>query len=397
VSAIPAPTAQPVHQRLFIGGPPLRLEARLGLVRQPELRIRRRIVLAVLAGWAPLCVLSAFDGTFHAAAARAFLEDCGAHFRYLLAVPLLIGAELLCTSWLSAIAGRFVQNGVVPAEERARFDAIAESTRRLLNAWPVEAAVVLLAYGVVLSLLELATQQEVPAWMVAEAAPGGAASRSVAGWWHGLVSLPLLLVLLLGWLWRLLVWTHFLWRVSRLRLRVVAVHPDRAGGLGFVGYSVRAWSMVGAALGAVAAGRVANQVLQGHALGEYLHTVLAVLAVSLALFVAPLLTLSAPLLAAWRRGVFEYGALGSEFGHTFEQRWMGPREPMSEEALGLGDFSAATDIYQVVERAYALRFVPVDIFSLVMLAVATLLPFAAVVLMTLPFDVVLKELAGLLF
>jgi hypothetical protein len=32
---------------------------------------------------------------------------------------------------------------------------------------------------------------------------------------------------------RLALWFFFLWRVSRLELRLVPTHPDRAGGLGF--------------------------------------------------------------------------------------------------------------------------------------------------------------------
>ena len=64
-----------------------------------------------------------------------------------------------------------------------------------------------------------------------------APTYSPAGWWHVVVSLPLLIILFLGWIWRLVSWTRLLWLISRLRLRLVASHPDHAAGLGFVGHS----------------------------------------------------------------------------------------------------------------------------------------------------------------
>ena len=48
------------------------------------------------------------------------------------------------------------------------------------------------------------------------------------------MSIPIFQFLTLRWLYRLLLWFLFLWRVSRLDLRLAPSHPDRAGGLGFL-------------------------------------------------------------------------------------------------------------------------------------------------------------------
>jgi hypothetical protein len=64
--------------------------------------------------------------------------------------------------------------------------------------------------------------------------------------------------------------------------------------------------------------------------------------------------------------------------------------------LERNDFSAATDLYQVVDRVLAMRFVPVDRVNLIMLAVATLLPFVPVALVALPFDQLIGLLMGVL-
>jgi len=44
---------------LFAGGPPIRLERRLGLIKPDEPRIIRRTILVGLVGWAPLVMLAA--------------------------------------------------------------------------------------------------------------------------------------------------------------------------------------------------------------------------------------------------------------------------------------------------------------------------------------------------
>ena len=61
---------------------------------------------------------------------------------------------------------------------------------------------------------------------------------------------------------------------------------------------------------------------------------------------------------------------------------------MNEGILERPDFSAATDLYQVVDRVHEMRLLPVDLPSVGVLAIATLLPFVPVVLMNMPFDVI---------
>ena len=58
---------------------------------------------------------------------------------------------------------------------------------------------------------------------------------TLAGWWYLLISLPVMRFLALRWLWRMMLWAWVLWRVSRLDLQPRPAHPDRAGGLAFLG------------------------------------------------------------------------------------------------------------------------------------------------------------------
>jgi hypothetical protein len=212
-----------------------------------------------------------------------------------------------------------------------------------------------------------------------------------------LVSLPLTLALLLAWAWRLGLWARFLWLVARLELRLVPAHPDGAAGLGFIGYSARAFSVLAIALGALAAGTVANDINAGATLSSYYHFTGAFVAAVVVMLNAPLLFFFKNLLEAWRRGTMEYSVLADRFGREFERKWFSRTAQFGEGVLEQQDFSAATDLYQVVDRVYAMRLVPLHLKSVAMQAGATLLPFLPVTLMALPFDDVVSRLAGLLF
>jgi hypothetical protein len=169
----------------------------------------------------------------------------------LIALPALVLAEIVVAPRLQKIAQHFVETGLITAEDRPRFDAAISSTRRLKNSFGAVIVLVLLAWGLVPLLLLAKPTPELLAW---QSSAEGRSLFSPAGWWHLLVSMPLLLFVLLGWVWRLLLWTRFLWRVSRLDLQLVPAHPDRAAGLMFVAHSLRVCSMLGFAVGAIVAG-----------------------------------------------------------------------------------------------------------------------------------------------
>lgn len=382
-------------RRLFEVGPPYKLQAMLGLIGPDNARVKRRAVIAVLIAWLPLVVLTTIQGDFlHEDLAHSFLPDLAIHARFLIAVPMLVLAESMCAPRMGAIARHFLDAGLVAESDRARFDAAVASTRRLLDSTLAEIGVIALAYVIVGILLYSLLDYGVPGWHRADAGKG--LNPSPAGWWGILVSLPVLFVLVLGWVWRWLLWTRFLWLMARLDLDLVPSHPDRAGGLGFVAYSVRACWPLGFTFGVIVAGVIANPVVHGGAaVIDYRYHVAGVAALSVAFFSAPLLVFFGRLLEAWRRGVFEYGALADGIGREFERKWLKREDRADESILERPDFSAATDLYQVVDRVHEMRLVPVDFRSLVMLASATLLPFLPVVLLGLPFDEILSGLAGL--
>lgn len=152
-----------------------------------------------------------------------------------------------------------------------------------------------------------------------------------------------------------------------------------------------------AAIGAVVAGAVANRMLHLDAhLTDFRYTIAGTVVCLVVLFSAPLLTLSPQLMRAWRHGIRDYGALATAFGRQFENEWFHGPPRLHKDVLERPDFSAATDLYQVVERVQALRIVPVDLQSVLYIALATLVPFVPVVFIQFPLDVVVETVLGFL-
>ena len=382
----------PSADGIFECGPPRRLKTWIGL----HPRARSGAIRAVLIAWAPLALLSVVKGALvDWSSLASFASDFAVHARFLIALPLLVLAESLVAPQLDAIALHFVDLGLITAEDRPRFDAAVSSTRRFKDSVIAEIVVVAIGWGLA-PVLFLAAPGHVPAdWQRSAAA--GLWAFSPAGWWAMLVSSPLLFFLLFGWLWRLLLWARFLWRMSRLDLQLVPAHPDRAAGLIFVSYSLRAFSILGFAQGAILAGAVTRRVIEDQVSAlDFRYQIAAMVSVIVVGSTLPLLVFTDRLATQWRRGVAQYGALAVSVGQRFEHRWFPHQSDISDEALKAPDFSAQTDLYSIVANVYQMRLVPVDIRSFLFLLSATLLPFVPAVLTAVPLDVVLQRVAQMI-
>jgi hypothetical protein len=392
----PGTNTSSADTELFDCGTLLKLNMHAHYSPERERSIVLRACLVILVGWAPLLLLAAYQSFILGEAGIAsFLSDFAVACRSLIAAPLLVLAEWISLPRLSVIAFHFRESGIVSRDDDARFAAACSSTRRLRDSVVADICLIVLAYVLVVALKELVPLSLYPAWHISTVA--GIPVYSPAGWWHALVSLPLLFVLLLGWAWRVLAWTRFLFLMARLDLRLVPAHPDRTAGLRFVAYSVQAFSLVSLALGTIVAGSAVNRVLHRGASPEtFKFAVLAVIASVLVAFAGPLLTLSGHLLRAWRRGTLQYSALAGRLGRQFEGKFFRRGATIDASALELPDFSATTDLYQIASNVYEVRLVPISVASLGILVAMAILPFLLVAVMFIPFDVIIEEIAKLL-
>ncbi len=382
-----------IEEHVFDGGPPLRLQKSLGLVKPDEPRVVRRALLGAAIAWVPLAILSIVESIVVAdSAAGWFFRDFAVHARYLIAVPALVLAERDCIPQLGKIVHQFVETGLVKDDDRPEYHRAVTSTRRLLNSSYGDVIAIIAAYAAVIGLTTY-----VPPALIANWQRGNFAHLSLAGWWHACISLPLLLIIFFGWLWRLVLWGRFLFMTAKLDLQLLPSHPDKVGGLRFVNTSLRGFRLISFGLGAIAAGAVADRVVyNGETLASFKGLVIALMVLLLVLFAGPLTVFLWRIRHAKWRGIFEYGVLANRLGREFEAKWLIAGTQVKQDVLEQPDFSSTVDYFGVASNVYDMKDLPFTLTDLIGPLVPALVPFAVVALFTIPLQVVIQSTIKLL-
>jgi hypothetical protein len=375
---------------LVLGGPLYQMYLRSGLIRPSADLVERRITAFIVVAWLPLAVLTLAGGSAFGGVQLPFAADLGAHVRLLIALPLLIAAELIVHQRVQATVSQFIDRGIIAPADRAKFDAIIASVMRLRNSATIEIALAVASITFGYWVWRTHMSLPVDSWYIA-IDPAGGESLTAAGWWYAFVSLSLFRFVLLRWYFRLIVWYVFLWRVSRLPLRLNPLHPDRAGGLGFIGNSVFAFLPVLLAQSAVLAGVIGDRLLnEGMTLPPFYIEIASAVALLMAVMLAPLLFFIAKLAGAKREGTREYGLLAMRYVDEFRDKWMGERRPAGEPLAGSADIQSLADLAGAHDVLREMRVLPFSMRTIVTLATVVALPYLPLVLTMIP----LEELVG---
>ncbi len=346
--------------------------------------IGRRAIIAVLVAWVPLVVLAQLQGLAIGTGHVSVLVDFAAYARFLVAVPLLVLAEGQTRTWLRRVLVHFTDTRLIPPSEDARFTDLLESTRRLLSSRLALVAIVALAFTLTIASGAAWKAQGAVLWTVLEL--DGQQVVSYAGWWRLLVSQPLFLSLLLTWFWRLFLWARCVRRIAQMDVRIIASHPDHAGGLGFLGQSLRGFPILAFAFGSAVAGTLANLVIhENHPATSLTPVIIATVVFILLISAGPLLAFIRPMREAQDDAELSYGALATSLGQRFEERWLPQANDVPPDALGVTDFSATTDLFSVVANVTDMRPIPIEIKDFAPLLVATVLPFLPIILRQVSF------------
>jgi hypothetical protein len=386
---------------LVLGGPLYQLWRRSRLAGGAMQLLSRRVLVFAALGWLPLLILSLAEGRAwragSAAGSMPFLYDIELHARLLLALPLLILAELVVHQRMKPVVSQFVERGLISEPIRPRFDAAIASAMRLRNS--ILAEVLLIAFVFVIGVgFVWRTQMahDIASWY--GVGVDGVLQPTLAGWWLGLVSLPVFQFLLLRWYFRLFIWTRFLWQVSRLELQLVPTHPDRCGGLGFLSSICYAFSPLLVAQGVLLAGLIANRIFfMGAALPQFKVEIAGIVGVMVFVILGPLLVFAPQLEAAKRAGLREYGALAQRYVREFDHKWLRGGAPEAEQLVGSADIQSLADLGNSFEVVKGMRLAPFNLRTVTQLAVTTLLPVLPLTLTMISLEQLLEQMLKLVF
>lgn len=360
--------------------------------------MHRRILALVILTWLPLLVLSFLEGhLWGGGVAVPFLKDVEAHARFLVVLPLLIVAEYAVHRRISPLPRRFVERKLMPEHELPRLEAAMASARRWCDSMFAEVMLLAFVYGVgILVIWRHYVTLKTGTWYAMPTADGPVPWWS--GVWYGCVSMPIFQFLLCRWYFRLFVWARFLWQVSRIRLRLVPIHPDRVGGLGFLAETSLALAPLAVAHGAMVAGTLAGRIFfLGASLTQFKGEIAILVGFLLCVLLGPLLVFTPQLFETKWRGLGEYGSLAGGYVRDFEAKWLRRSSPADEAFVGSADIQSLADLDSSYDLVRKMRLIPVTNLAVIGLVAAALAPLSPLVLTVMPVEELLRKLASILF
>jgi hypothetical protein len=373
----------------LFGGPLHRVGCRLGLVRDGTNSTALGLVLGV-SPWIVLLMLALVEGFGHLFFS---IEAIGAHVRLLLAIPLLFVCEEYIGPRFDAFVQGIVRSKVLPETARPALQYEIARVERWKDAWLPEAMWLLVAVLVALGARDANFLSYLPGISV-ETNAGAVGATTWTSQWYWLVCMPLFRFLLLRWLWRIALWSFFLWRVSKLDLRLVPIHPDRAGGLGYLELVHTEFTPLIAAMSAAVSASLAPDVASGRMTFDAIYPVVAfTLLIDAVLFIGPLCLFSRTLWRCKVKGLSDYGALAEQYVNAFDRKWLDADAASAEPLLGTADIQSLADLSNSVGIVRDMRLVIVSATTLIYLAVAALLPLLPLVLLKYPLADLLARFA----
>jgi hypothetical protein len=383
---------------LVLGGPIFQLLRQAHLTDDAQELVKQRIIIISLFTWLPLLVLSALEGKLlGGSVAVPFLLNTEVHVRFLVAIPLLIIAELVVHRRMRFVVKEFLDRRLISESTIKRFDAAIASIFRLRNSMLAEVLLVGFVYVVgILIIWRHYMTLDTATWYATPSVEGS--KLSLAGMWYGYVSLPIFQILLCRWYYRVFIWARFLWQVSRIDLSLIPTHPDRVGGLGFLSETVYAFVPLLMAHGALLAGLLGDRIFHlGATLPSFMIEIVFLVIFLMCVVLGPLLVFAPQLVNTKRRGLREYGTLAERYVREFDAKWLRGSAPADEPLIGNADIQSLADLSNSFEIVQTMHVVPFSKEAIIQLAVVTVAPVAPLLLTMMSLEDILKKLLGIVF
>ncbi len=376
----------PDELSLFCGGPFYKLQVSTHLIRVPRWDLLRRIAWSLVICWLPLIALTAM---FHWEELLSLLKDYLVYSRVVIAIPVLLTGQLLMEERFRVVVRHVKEAQLLSDEGQRELGSLISSLKRLRDS-PIPELIILTLVLAELVIVGPGRIASGPAW--AAFATGMAVHPTAAGWYYLLVSVASYQFLLALSLWKWLVWSYFLYRLSRMDMTLVATHADLHGGLGFLGLAPIAFIPTAIAISVSIGGVWRYDILhQGVRLASYALPAIMLVALIFMFELGPLCFFISKLSMLRQKAMLEYAVLSQTRATEFHDKWISGRRDQEEPSFvpGVASLADLATSYSNIEK---MRPLPVDKITLISLALAVLIPLFPAVLAEIPLIVILKAL-----
>ncbi len=380
---------------LSIGGPFHGLLRRLGLTGVDGLPAMKAGTVLAVAAWllpALLAVLQAIlagDST-----ALRYFFDPSSVARFFICIFALVAVERRADIRLGLVLDNFREARLVTDRDLPAFGRALDAADRHTSSTLAEAVMLTVALVTTGFIFAYTVRNDPVAWE--GSLVNGAATFTWAGHAARWFSAPLVQFLALRWIWRAVCWGLLLFRISRLPLQLTVTHPDRMGGLSFVSLYPPVFNgLIFAVSAALAASFIRDLAVDNISLQAVQALVASWVVFAVVLVVGPLLVFVPGLSALKSDAIVRYGRLSGELQRAFERKWL-TGEARGEQMLESSDASVAADANAIVGSIWNLRVVPIELATVISVALAAGIPMLAVLATRMPVGELLRTLLGAL-
>lgn len=372
---------------LFRGGPFYRAQAFIRLIGPGRWNLGRRVALILAIAWLPLVILTAM---FSRENLVGLLRNYMVYSRIVVAVPVLLIGQYLMDDRSCSIVSHIRKAKLLAGDDLGKLNSMMAVLRRLRDSVFPELLIVVIIF-VELAFAWKSKLPTAPDFAVYR--DGGVARLTPAGWYYGLVSLFIYQFLLALNLWKWLVWSFVLVRLSRMNLNLVATHPDAHGGLGFLGLSAAGFTPIAFAVSCAIGGDWRDRILHyGASLSNFRLPAIILFVLMFMFALLPLGFFVTRLTLLRKTAMLDYGVLAQSQVVDFQEKWLSGRESNRDPQSTSQEVSALADLTVAYGHIKRMRPFPGDVGTLVGLALATAAPLFPVVLAEIPFSVIVKGL-----
>lgn len=368
------------------GGPFCWLLRLLRLARDDGRDAWRQTLALVTITWAPLVALAIVQ-SLATHERNMLLRDPAVHAHLLLSVPLLVLAEQVMHGRSERCIARFVQSDLASGGAAAIRRVVARGTAMRDAVFP-EAALAIAAFAAgQASLWGLTSPFALGSHVRLAAMP------SAARLWWAIVALPLAQFLLYRSLWRWAIWSAVLWGLASLDVRPVALHPDRRGGLSFLGEPTLGVAIIVMSVDCSVAGGWGRQMIFDHLpLKSWALPFSEIAVSSFVVALGPLCVFSRCMWRARFAAIRQYDMFALTYARLFHQKWVDLGD--TENLLGSPDIQSMADLANTVAIVRGMRLVPFGLYEIIVLLAAIWLPILPLFLATVPLHELLRRVLG---
>ena len=155
---------EPLDFSLVLGGPIFQLFRKSHLAGDGLELLHRRLIVIAAVAWLPLLLLTTLSSSAGNVGRLSFFHDVEVHVRFLIALPVLIAAELIVHSRTRPVVRCFVERRMVLPQDLNRFHSAIDSAVRLRNSVPAEVGLLILVYTIGLWLWHIRVTVDGSTW-----------------------------------------------------------------------------------------------------------------------------------------------------------------------------------------------------------------------------------------